>query len=782
MRIVAIGLGGAGSRIVDRLYATDRRSSKVACVQGLAIDVEEESLKNLENLPDSAKLYYPPLDPHLQGSGRAEAPTATIDVSEIIAKIQNFESGETDAVFICSGLGGSLTDVAPHIISGLRSVIVEPIFGLVTLPCLAEGEKRSAKAADDIDILAPLLDGMILFDNETWYKKTAALKEKILNREKGFVEKLGFGKQEPDISPQMVTYRLLNDSVVRRISLILRAGEFRADGGIDLAEVVLDSGEVLNTMKGMGFITIGYAVENIPPNPLDFLSQWWPKGIFDEENKKKDSRIVDLAKQAIYNEISTPCDMTSAHKALILIAGPTHELSMKGLMTVRKWIDRSIAGLETRFGDYPVMNTKNIAIIIMLSGLENIPRVGELQEIREHYRFPASRRAVEDTTGTGTVTPSSRHAGEISDEMIVLPPGMQRSKGESPPVQRMEAPPSPRVREEPPRKRPQVPVQDRGTEMPPVPGPVIQAGPTQAPSGRAVPSRDMAGEHGRPPERVIPPATHIRPTITQQSQVPPHQRVPADPPRKTIKHADPSPIERQEPSKPADAGRPPVRSPVSTPETSPKETPRQRVERELVRQRIMATPERVIKSGHESASPRQPPTPVVKSREVPAHTPPGKMGTPPGRPVESPAAGRVPENRTVIISRKKVVPPAPQVPETSPVPKQEKYIPADEPVSDETIPEESKAETKPDERAIDLKEPSFRVKDRIFEGKTVQKGFVPLPRDSALLKANLHLGKKTQTATGPEPKTDREEPVEGDIESQKKQDKSIKKKDDISWI
>ncbi len=36
--------------------------------------------------------------------------------------------------------------------------------------------------------------------------------------------------------------------------------------------------------------------------------------------------------------------MTSAHKALILIAGPSHELSLKGYMTVRKWIDRSIAG------------------------------------------------------------------------------------------------------------------------------------------------------------------------------------------------------------------------------------------------------------------------------------------------------------------------------------------------------------------------------------------------------------------------------------------------------
>ena len=183
-------------------------------------------------------------------------------------------------------------------------------------------------------------------------------------------------------SPAQATYRNLNEAIVRRIGLMLRAGEFRADGGIDLAEVVLDSGEVLNTMKGMGFITIGYAVEKLPNDPLRFLSWLKPAGVFDEEQKKKASRIVELAKQAIYNEISTPCDLTSAHKALVLVAGPSQELSMKGFMTVRKWIDRSIAGLETRSGDYPIVNTKNVAIIVMLSGLENIPRITELKEIR----------------------------------------------------------------------------------------------------------------------------------------------------------------------------------------------------------------------------------------------------------------------------------------------------------------------------------------------------------------------------------------------------------------
>ena len=326
-----------------------------------------------------------------------------------------------------------MADIAPHVITGLRSTIVEPIFGLVTLPCLAEGEKRSAKAADDVDILSPLLDGMILFDNETWYKKTKALKATQVKKEKSLAHRLGLAKDEPELSPELATYHLLNESIVRRISLILRAGEFKADGGIDLAEVVLDSGEVLNTMKGMGFITIGYAVDRLPSNPLAFLSQFRPQGVFDEENKKKASRIVDLAKQAIYHEISTPCDMTSAHKALVLIAGPSHELSMKGFMTVRKWIDRSIAGLETRSGDYPVVNTKNLAIIVMLSGLENIPRINEIREIRAQYAAGSQRRSVGRSgqlaeSDSGESLPADIRG--IRDEMIVLPVKMRKG-GES---------------------------------------------------------------------------------------------------------------------------------------------------------------------------------------------------------------------------------------------------------------------------------------------------------------------------------------------------------------
>jgi hypothetical protein len=88
MRILAIGLGGAGGRIVDMLYRTDRRSSKVVCVQALAVDVDPDSLAQLTGLPESSKIYFPPIDITNPQDSPDTGTTATIDITEVTARVQ----------------------------------------------------------------------------------------------------------------------------------------------------------------------------------------------------------------------------------------------------------------------------------------------------------------------------------------------------------------------------------------------------------------------------------------------------------------------------------------------------------------------------------------------------------------------------------------------------------------------------------------------------------------------------------------------------------------------
>ncbi len=374
MEILAIGLGGAGCRIVEALIAYDRRSGNGTITTAIAIDGDAGELNLLSGFKKGEKLFVSPPDPSVPEDAERGA------VEELIGRFHSTDVAGIDAIFLCSGTGGTMIDLAPTLIAALRKTTLEPIFGLLTLPCLGEGQERSARAADDLDALDSILDGIILFDNETWYKKAKAKLEASGSSVISAVEKIKVIKGGSNRKSR--TYRLLNDAIVRRIGLLLRAGEFRDGSKTEVGEVVLDAGEVLNTIRGMGYISIGYAAEPVTRkfiNPLSRLRS----DFLVEKGHTQAARIVELAKRAAYEEVSTPCDLTSAQKALVLIAGPSHELSMKGFMAVRKWIDRSIAGMELRSGDYPVRSTGFIGIVIVLAGLSNIPRLSEIRNLRK---------------------------------------------------------------------------------------------------------------------------------------------------------------------------------------------------------------------------------------------------------------------------------------------------------------------------------------------------------------------------------------------------------------
>jgi cell division GTPase FtsZ len=377
MRIFVIGFGGAGIRIADTMYEQDRHFGKLSCVEAIAVDRDPMTLNNLRHLPVEKKVFFPSL------SQNTDDISDHITIDEILTRIHQHDTGDRDAIIVCGGAGGTMIDAALAVIPKIRSSMVEPIFGLFTLPARNEGRKISAKAAYDIERLSPLLDGIILFDNETW---TGHVREKSPGRSPGKSrEAAAPGPGMKPLPGRTDEYIRINEGIGRRIGLLLRAGEFSDGGGMEIGEVVLDAGEILNTIRGMGFIAIGYSSASLRDDRFSIHRIVRHSDYLVETGHKRASRLVDIAKEAIYENISIPCDMTSARKALILVAGPSHEISMKGYMTVRKWIDRSIAGMEVRSGDYPVKTTKYIAIIIILAGITNIPRVSEINAIRMEY-------------------------------------------------------------------------------------------------------------------------------------------------------------------------------------------------------------------------------------------------------------------------------------------------------------------------------------------------------------------------------------------------------------
>ncbi|HJJ46736.1 MAG TPA: tubulin/FtsZ family protein [Methanocorpusculum sp.] len=380
MRALIIGIGGAGCRIVELLNRHDQESA-VQSVCSYVFDADGDTLRAKSTIPPECRIKLFPFN--LSQNEPLRGTDFEINSLETIFKDAAID--RIDAIFICAGLGGRMAEAVPNIVKQLNDAFTDPVFTLLTLPAHSEGTRISARAAETLEEIRKVCSASILFDNETWIQR---LKGEGATKNAGKMRAEG----ERDITPHnnrtcpvQEAYNDLNEILVHRVELLLKAGEI-SERGLETAEVVLDAGEILNTLKGTDIVSIGYATERLPSNMFGFLKRFTIEKYMFDEGSERTARIIELAKKAVYEEVSVPCDLTSANKALVLITGPSDELSMKGFHTVRKWIDRSIKGLEMRAGDYPVHSKKNVGVIIVLAGIENVPRIVELNDIRKSYQ------------------------------------------------------------------------------------------------------------------------------------------------------------------------------------------------------------------------------------------------------------------------------------------------------------------------------------------------------------------------------------------------------------
>ncbi|MFB6142359.1 MAG: cell division protein, partial [Halorientalis sp.] len=56
-------------------------------------------------------------------------------------------------------------------------------------------------------------------------------------------------------------------------------------------------------------------------------------------------------------------------------------LNRKGIERGRKWLEEQTGSMEVRGGDYPVPDSGYVAGVILLSGVHDVPRIKELQQV-----------------------------------------------------------------------------------------------------------------------------------------------------------------------------------------------------------------------------------------------------------------------------------------------------------------------------------------------------------------------------------------------------------------
>jgi cell division GTPase FtsZ len=358
MKLAMIGFGQAGGKILDKFLEYDQRTGSEIVRAAVAVNSAKADLHGLERVPEDNRVLIGQARVKGHGVGADNelgAEIAEEDIDEIQGAIDNIPVHEVDAFLIISGLGGGTgSGGSPVLAKHLKRIYTEPVYGLGVLPSQDEGGIYTLNAARSFQTFVREVDNLLVFDNDAWRKTGESM-------ESGYED--------------------INDEIVKRFSIMFGAGEI--DPGSEVGESVVDSSEIINTLSGGGVSTVGYAAEEVDTEEKGLLSRFTGGEDGDDgiDAANTTNRITSLVRKAALGRLTLPCEIEGAERALLVMSGPPKYLNRKGIERGRKWLEEQTGSMEVRGGDYPVPDSGYVASVILLSGVTNVPRIKELQQV-----------------------------------------------------------------------------------------------------------------------------------------------------------------------------------------------------------------------------------------------------------------------------------------------------------------------------------------------------------------------------------------------------------------
>ena len=359
MKLALIGFGQAGGKIVDKFVQYDQRTGSDIVRAAVAVNTAKVDLMGLEEIPNDQRVLIGQSEVKGHGVGADNelgAEIAEKDIDEVQGAIDSIPVHEVDAFLVVAGLGGGTgSGGAPVLAKHLKRIYTEPVYGLGVLPGSEEGGIYTLNAARSFQTFVREVDNLMVFDNDAW-RKTG--------------ESVSGGYDE------------INEEIVKRFGILFGAGEIEQGG--EVAESVVDSSEIINTLSGGGVSTVGYASEEVEESAGGggLLSRLTGDDADDNlDTAHTTNRITSLVRKAALGRLTLPCEIEGSERALLVMAGPPEHLNRKGIERGRKWLEEQTGSMEVRGGDYPVTGSGFVAGVILLSGVTNVPRIKELQQV-----------------------------------------------------------------------------------------------------------------------------------------------------------------------------------------------------------------------------------------------------------------------------------------------------------------------------------------------------------------------------------------------------------------
>jgi cell division GTPase FtsZ len=334
MKVVLIGVGQAGGKVTQSLVEFDASMGFDAVKGALAVNSAQADLQNLDI--DTLLIGQDQVNGHgVGGDNELGAQIMEEHANEVFDNIEGRITTEAEAIMIVAGLGGGTgSGGAPMLARQCQQVYDMPVYVLGVLPGDNEGSLYQANAGRSLKTAAREADSVLLIDNDAWQASGDSVTE---------------------------GYERINDAISQRIGLLFASGE--AVEGV--GESVVDSSEIINTLRSGDMAAVGYASAPASDDP--------------EENINV---ITSVTRNALLTNISLP-NAVEAESALLVIAGDPDRLSRKGVERARRWVEDQTGSMEVRGGDFPLASDK-IAALVVLSGVEHSDRVGTFMEKANH--------------------------------------------------------------------------------------------------------------------------------------------------------------------------------------------------------------------------------------------------------------------------------------------------------------------------------------------------------------------------------------------------------------
>ncbi len=358
MQLIACGLGGAGSRIVDAMADADSSGDRSCLRATLAADTDKESLEALTTIPEENRALYGTHDAAGTGfdGNRQQATAAAADeLTEVYREVDTLPTASADAMLLCVGLAGaSGATLLPKLAEKLQAVYEIPIYGVGVLPAASgdDGIEQQAAAGSALESAIATTDALVGFDNALWTKGSD-------------------DETDPEIRAA------LNETLATRLVSLFKAGETDAKRGV--AESVVDASEVINTLEVGGVATLGHATQEIQ-RPT---SSRFGLGLFMQDEDLEETTIIKAiettVRRAVRGKLTVDVDRSSVQRGLLVTGGPPEWLNRRAISDARSWLAQETGSVEIRGGDMPTPETDEIVVIVLLTGVGHSDRITELR-------------------------------------------------------------------------------------------------------------------------------------------------------------------------------------------------------------------------------------------------------------------------------------------------------------------------------------------------------------------------------------------------------------------